>query len=252
MLYRQVEAICATIDQLPNLPPQAFVQQIAAAAPETVEQLVSETRRQGRPLQRDDAVKAVSAVGFTLVKAIPRTARAMAEKSQDQRVHPARRCAIAGILAYLVQPRDIIPDDAPGYYGYLDDTILLHAGLIEYCDTLPQGYDQNFLVHIIGYGIGLLPALARPAVQLVVGSMSQVVQLFGMMGPEIALVTLAQIVANPLQASSAASAPAGFSPQPARDYQRGHWSGGAYFENGNVIMGGGGPALIDGQLFIPG
>jgi hypothetical protein len=38
---------------------------------------------------------------------------------------------------------------------------------------------------------------------------------------------------------------------PSRNYGGGHWSGGNYFEGNNVIMGGGGPSLINGQLYIP-
>jgi uncharacterized membrane protein YkvA (DUF1232 family) len=186
------------------------------------------------------------------IRSIPQTARAMAAKVQDRRVPAERRVAIASVLAYLVQPHDIIPDDAPGHYGYLDDAILLHAGLVAYLDTLSGKTEPSASVKIAQFAIGLTPPAARPLLQAGISSMSQLVQLLAMAGPQIAEGTLAQIVANPLQASAGVAAPPGFSPRPARDYAAGHWSGGNYFEGNNVIMGGGGPALIDGQLFIPG
>jgi uncharacterized membrane protein YkvA (DUF1232 family) len=200
-----------------------------------------------------EAARPLALAAYAYIKGVPGIARAMVGKVKDRRVHAARRCAVASVLAYLVQPHDIIPDNAPGCYGYLDDAILLHAGLAEYLDTLPApGMDADAHARAVQFLIGLTPAAARPTLQQGVASMSQVVQLLSVMDPGIAEGTLAIIVANPLQASSnVAGPPGGFSPRSGRDYSKGHWSGGAYFEGNNVIMSGG-PSLIDGQLFIPG
>ena len=251
MLYKLVERICADIDRLDLGLFGGLAEPIQEAAPDTIA-FIRDSRKRGKKLTYDEVAKTQALVAFTFIKSIPRTARAMVDKVKDRRVHAARRCAVASVLAYLVQPHDIIPDDAPGYYGYLDDAILLHAGLVEYLDTLPAGSNADSQARMVNYLIALTPEHVRPALQLAVSSMSQVVQILSMMGPEIAEGTLAQIVANPLQASSTVAAPPGFSPRAARDYGGGHWSGGNYFEGNNVIMGGGGPALIDGQLFIPG
>jgi hypothetical protein len=254
MLYQLIERICTDIDKLPavGVGEPALAQQIAQAAPEAVEQIIAYNKTQGKKLTKDAAAKTLALLGFTLIRGIPRTARAMVAKVQDRSVPAARRAAVASVLAYLVQPHDVIPDDAPGYYGYLDDAILLNAGLVAYLDTLPAGTDASGTIKLVEFAIGLTPPQARPMLQLGVSTMSQLVQMLAMVGDEIAEFTLMQIVANPLQASSAVSPPSGFRPGPVRDYGGGHWSGGNYFEGNNVIMGGGGPSLIDGQLFIPG
>jgi hypothetical protein len=58
-----------------------------------------------------------------------------------------------------------------------------------------------------------------------------------------------QILDNP-EGVTAPQAPMGFQMPNMSPPGVGHWSGGAYFEGGNVVMPGG-PSLIDGQLYIP-
>ena len=41
-------------------------------------------------------------------------------------------------LLYLVQPQDLIPDDAPGGYGFLDDCVLLHAARLAHLTQFPN------------------------------------------------------------------------------------------------------------------
>ncbi len=253
MLFQLVERICAKIDALPEgaYGEPVLAQQIAQNAPDTIKEFISANRGAGTNVTPEQAARICAALAFTMIRSIPRIARAMVAKVQDRRVPAERRAAIASVLAFLVQPHDFIHDDTAAQYGYLDDAILLNAGLVAYLDTLPA-QDASATVRMVGLAIQLTPAPVRPALLAGVSSLSQLVQMLAMMGPEIAEGTLSQIVAYPLQASAAVAAPAGFSPQPARNYGAGHWSGGAYFEGNNVIMGGGGPALIDGQLFIPG
>lgn len=40
----------------------------------------------------------------------------------------ALRCALSGVLSYFVRRQDIVPDDSPGGYGYIDDSVLIRAG----------------------------------------------------------------------------------------------------------------------------
>jgi uncharacterized membrane protein YkvA (DUF1232 family) len=253
MLYTLVDRVCAELDAVPIGIDPELAEEIRAAAPEAVAKTREWNRQQGRKMTEVEAARPLALVAQTYIKGVPSIARAMVEKAKDRRAHAARRCAVASVLAYLVQPHDIIPDNAPGCYGYLDDAILLHAGVAEYLDTLPTPtMDADAHARVAQVLIGLAPAAARPALQQGVSSMSQVVQLLSMMDSDIAEGTLAMIVANPLQASSnVAAPPRGFSPRSGRDYSKGHWSGGAYFEGNNVVMSGG-PSLIDGQLFIPG
>lgn len=173
-------------------------------------------------------------------------------RASDRSVAANRRCALVGVLAYVVQPHDLIPDDAPGGYGYLDDVILLRAGLVQYLDVLPiPGTSTQTETVYISLLIRIAPPAVRPLLQQAVSTMSMGVQLMGMLEPEIAEFMLAQIIANPLQ-MAAPAAPQGFVPRPMPNYQQGFFGqSGAYIEGNNISFPGG-AGLYDGQLFIPG
>lgn len=87
-----------------------------------------------------DATARLSAVLLDLVKEIPVIVAALREAVERRSTHPAVRCAMAGALAYLVQPRDLIPDDLPGGFGFVDDSLILRATVCEYFDALPAGF----------------------------------------------------------------------------------------------------------------
>jgi hypothetical protein len=185
-----------------------------------------------------------------MIRGLPPLARQMAAKVQDRSISSARRCAAAGVLAYFVQPHDLIADDAPGGYGFLDDTILVRAGMLEYLNLVASpGGSADSERNMLGMLAGLTPAPVRPALQQMVTTMAAGVQILGMLEGPIAEMILAQIIANPLQPVGP-PAPHGFAPRPPASLDRGRWSSGAYFEGNNVVIPGG-PSLINGELFIP-
>ncbi len=193
---------------------------------------------------------AIATQVLVYIKDIPAIAEMMIDKVRKRSTDPALRCALVGVLAYLVQPRDLIPDDTPGWYGYVDDSAILRAGLIEYLNVLPphatEAEKQRNTLQMFG---SIIPLDLVPALQLAIEGMSMTFQLLRMLPPQLLEITTEQAIANPLQ-MVAPQAPAGFAPSMPPSFGGGHWSGGAYFEGGNVIMPGG-PSLIDGQLFIP-
>jgi len=87
-----------------------------------------------------ETVDRLSVVLLGLVKEIPVIVGALREAVVKRSTHPAVRCAMAGALAYLVQPRDLIPDDLPGGFGFIDDSLILRATVCEYFDALPEGF----------------------------------------------------------------------------------------------------------------
>jgi len=252
MLYKLVDNICAHVDgiSLADVGPE-LEEQIREAAPDAIKQLIKENKKQDKKVTQDQAAKTLTITAFAYIKGLSGVARFMVQKVEDRRVHASRRCAVASVLAYLVQPHDIIPDDAPGGYGFLDDVVMLRAGLVEYLDTLPQPeMDADYEGKVVDLLVSLTPQDARAALLQGVSSMSQLVQLISTMDPANAEGMLAQIVANPLQASSTIAGQ-GFTPRAGQSYSGGSWSNGAYVEGNNVVISGG-PSLIEGQLFIPG
>lgn len=252
MLLQLVEQTCVEIDRLDvaKAMPQ-LAAQIGESAGDSVRRFLKEQRQQVKKGSEAAAGVVLAGVAIMCVKAIPGIARQLLQRMNDGRVPAARRCGVATVLAYLVQPHDVLHDTLPAGYGYLDDAILLRAGLVQYLDTLPKGQPSaEAESHVVGLLISLTPVAVRPLLQQAVATMSLAVQVFSMMEPAMAEFTIAQIVANPLQLTPPA-APPGFSPQPVRSFEQGFWGrSGAYIEGENIIMPGGG-GLINGQVFIP-
>lgn len=252
-LYQMLDNVCnriAALDLQRDAP--AMLQQIRRARPDLTARL-DESIARGSAKEKASAQTVALAMGsyvLHLIKDIPAIVRTMVDTVNDPSTDPSVRCAVVGLLAYLVQPHDLIPDDAPGGYGFVDDAALLRAGLIEYLRLLPPNpteseKQQNLLQSFAS----LVPVSTLPALQQAVQGMSMAFQLLRMLPAELIELTTQQMLMNPLQAAPP-QAPAGFTPHAMPSLGGGHWSGGAYFEGNNVIMPGG-PSLIDGQLFIP-
>jgi len=253
MLLQLVEQTCTSIESLNDGEAlQLMNQQIRRAAPDSIQRFIERTRSQGGKTPNENAAAVVLAgVALFLVKAIPAQARQMAARINDRRVDVAKRCAIASVLAYLVQPHDMIPDGTPGGYGFIDDAIFLRAGIVQYLQIFPSAdttAEQES--DVVGLLISMTPPSIRDQFPIALGAMGTTVQIFGMLGPQVAEMSLAQLIANPLQLQRP-SAPRGFSPSIPSNFERGFWGrGGAYIEGNDIVMPGG-PSLINGQLFIP-
>lgn len=183
-----------SLDPASSLGP--FTGALIAARPDLHDEL---TDRLGADGART-ASTALARVQLDLVIQIPTLAEAMRQAVEARTVHPAVRCAMVGALAYLVQPRDLIPDDAPGGYGYVDDCLILRATLGEYFDALPAGFaDPDTERQRL-----LLLAAAAPAHRLALfqGAVDGVWHLFQRlvaMSPDEADQTADGIIAEPLR-----------------------------------------------------
>ena len=253
MLFQLLDQVCADIGRIKvDEAMTALTPVVQRNCPDLAGEWSAQIKAQGGPAGPDAGVTGVALFALVSILGAPALTKKMAEKIGDRSVSAGRRCALASVLAYVVQPHDLIPDDAPGGYGYLDDVILLRAGLVQYLNVLPQpelGTEKETVV--ISFLIRAAPPAVRPLLQQAVSTMSLAVQLMEMLEPGIAEFMLAQIIANPVQ-MTAPAAPQGFVPRPMPNYQQGFFGrSGAYVE-GNNIMFAGGPSLIDGQLFIPG
>ncbi len=128
-LYDLTDRVVGRIASLdPAVEVPRFAEELRRARPDLVGKLGGETA--GR----------LSAVLLGLVKEIPVIVEAVREVAAKRSTHPTVRCAMVGALAYLVQPRDLIPDDSPGGFGFVDDSLILRATVSEYFDALPAGF----------------------------------------------------------------------------------------------------------------
>ena len=253
-LVQQTVAQIILLDRKSSVP--QFAQQIRDTAPDTIERLLAERKRGGTRSTAKEAANALADSALICVKAIPQVVGQLTQRLEDKRLPAHRRAAIASILEYLVQPHDFIPDDAPGGYGYLDDAILLRAGVVEYLDTLPNGSKSaESESNIVGLLISLAPEDIREEIEEATTNVSRIVQFSNASAQQDASNLLAQFLQNPM-AAFAKMAPA-FAAAPAfgafnqRNFQQGFWGkSGAYIEGDNFILPGGG-GLINGEVFIP-
>src|SRR5690349_24812719 len=151
-LYRMLDEVCREIDALDlQRDAPAMLEQIRRARPDFATRLDAataaleakgRTRASARTATHLVAVAMASFV-ISKVKEIPAMVKTLVDAANDRSTDAAVRCAVLGALAYVVQPRDIIPDDAPGGYGFVDDAVLLRTGLIEYLNLLPPNPTQD-------------------------------------------------------------------------------------------------------------
>jgi uncharacterized membrane protein YkvA (DUF1232 family) len=76
------------------------------------------------PLDRLGALLLARAL-LRLVLELPEHATEMLALGEDARTPPHVRAALLRALSYLVQPAELVHDDAPGGYGYVDDCIVV-------------------------------------------------------------------------------------------------------------------------------
>ncbi len=84
------------------------------------------------------AAERLSQSYLSLISDIPWYVHTLSAAAKDPHMEGGYRAAILGSLAYLVQPRDLIPDDLPGGFGFIDDCLLLHVTTMECIAYLPR------------------------------------------------------------------------------------------------------------------
>ncbi|MBW2278988.1 MAG: DUF1232 domain-containing protein [Deltaproteobacteria bacterium] len=138
-LYQLIEEVADRIEALdpgPGADRDAFAKQLLEARQDLFAQL--EGGADGEASRRASAALASCMLG--LIKDIPVIAEAMLHAIDRRSAEPAVRCALAGALAYLVRLKDLLPDDLPGGFGYIDDCVILRATATEFLDFLPSGF----------------------------------------------------------------------------------------------------------------
>jgi uncharacterized membrane protein YkvA (DUF1232 family) len=138
-LYTLIDDVVRRID---GLDPSAgsdvreFSRQLLEARADLFEQLAGD--RLAPEARR--AAELLASGMIEVIKEIPGIVEAMLGAIDRRTTEPAVRSALTGALAYLVQPRDLLPDDLPGGFGFIDDCMILRATVSEFIDFLPAGF----------------------------------------------------------------------------------------------------------------
>lgn len=112
---------------------------------------------------------------------------------------PALRLMQVAALAYLVNPGDLLPDDMPGGYGFVDDSIVLRAIAV----TVPPLYGMDAAqvarerLVIDFHGLCIPRAIAPELVRAVQAS-TALVQMLGFLPPALVEGSIQSLLDDPL------------------------------------------------------
>jgi uncharacterized membrane protein YkvA (DUF1232 family) len=210
MLFEKLDQICSRIDSLD------IKREAEAFAKEMLRNNSQKERKEGPPNDEQILVsmETLAMLALANIKGIPAKIRTLRELVDDPKTPGAMRTTILSALAYVVQPRDIVPDDAPGGYGYLDDLIIVLAILTEVgrAKKWPQEQLKKLEGGLTAFSRYLAPDKLKE-VQAAVNFVATLFQLMEKVPKALLAMTDKAIIANPLGAATPAM-PAGFTPVP--------------------------------------
>ncbi len=197
-LVHKVSKRISALDSLEDAP--AFVDTWLQHRPEQRERAFPE---ETDPHNRETMFQMFAAGALTIIKRMPQMMDVMLERLHSTDEDPAVQCAVATVLAYIVQPRDLIPDDAPGGYGFVDDAILLHAGFLDILSMEPP-HAERFRTQeeYLSFVSSFAPKDVMAELQHTVESLEATMAVFRMLPAEALEVTTRIIVDEPLRVST--------------------------------------------------
>ena len=259
MLFRMVEQTCERLDALDvQRDTPAMLRQILAVRPQHETGALVDAAAlalDGVPVDELRAVlsgaeKKVAAMMVTRVKESAAVARRMVDFIRGDEVSLHVQVGLVIALLYFVDPQDLVPDSAAGGYGFVDDAVLLRAGLVEVAHELPPDpLRDHKLSDDISMFASVLPPRVVPVLERMVMELQGIVRTLRGNQPGLLSMLRDQIIST----GALANIPA--VPRDARisgifgfpSSGAGRWECGVYFEGRNIIVPGG-PSLIDGKV----
>lgn len=162
--------------------------------------------------------------------------------------HPIR-FAIASSLSYFVNPKDLIPDNTSGGYGFIDDYVILRAAHIEYMNLLGNTERAASSNQLINFSTLFMSPEVIPKIKNTVELLSTSIQMCNVLPEDVLIYMIDLYILNPIQASTQQpQAPEGFNVIPHVNFDRteaGHWQ----VANGNMFFGTQ-AAIYNGEVIV--
>jgi uncharacterized membrane protein YkvA (DUF1232 family) len=136
---------------------------------------------------------------LALVREVPGMVEAVVSTLDTPTEPPALRLMQVAALAYLVNPGDLLPDDMPAGYGFVDDSIVLRAMAV----TVPPLYGMDAAqvarerLVIDFHGMCIPQAIAPELVRSVQAS-TTLVQMLGFLPPALVEGSIEKLLQEPL------------------------------------------------------
>jgi len=162
--------------------------------------LKSELKAQGIAVdQHEKSFLALSAAQITVIKGIPAITTEMSKVLQAGSAEPAYRCVLAASLAYLVQPHDLLPDDLPGGYGFVDDSLLLHEACALSWEISGDKARADEKRKIFQFIFIFVPDGKQQLFQNAISGLAMTLNIMRSLDPMLAEMTTQTLIANPMQ-----------------------------------------------------
>ena len=197
MLYQLLDSVCSRIDKLDaDIEAPRFAAQVRKMRP------TFETELKTKGIAEDQLEKTIlvlSAAQVMVIKGIPAIAGEMRNMLQSGRGEPAFRCVLAASLAYFVQPRDLLSDDLPGGYGFVDDALLLHEACALSWEITGDRARADEKRKIFQFVFMAVPDGSREQFQSAISGLAMTLNIMRSLDPMMAEMTTNMLIANPLQ-----------------------------------------------------
>ena len=258
-LLNQVTRQVASLDVETNAP--TFAAQIRRARPELIPEFLAfmgaeKAIKKNREKLIENLLRKFARGYLHRIREIPDMVKLMIDKINDPQTDAPTRCAVTSALCYLVQPHDLIPDDAPGGYGFVDDCILLRASLREYMRLVMRsggvmGEPEQEGNLLLAFAV-CIPAVQIPVFEQAIGSISMAMQFWRSADPDIVEFVTTAMMANPLMSAAPQLPQDPFHFDSGSPSVRMMSGGGSIYTEGSDISimfpGGGSASLVGGQL----
>jgi hypothetical protein len=197
MLFQLLDKLNARIDKMSlATEPAKFAAQLRKMRPTLADELKSQGVTQD---QLDPVILVLSTGLVNVIKGIPTIAGEMRKMLQEGTGEPAFRCVLAASLAYLVQPQDLLPDDLPGGYGFIDDALLLHETCALSWEVAGDKKRAEETRKIFQFIFISVPDGSRAQFQNAISGMAMTLNIMRSLDPMAAEMTTQMLIANPLQ-----------------------------------------------------
>lgn len=147
----------------------------------------------------EKSLLALSVAQLFIIKGLPAIGGELSKILQSSSVDTSFRCVVAASLAYFVQPRDLLPDDLPGGYGFVDDALFLHEACAlswELAGDMPRAEEKRKIFQFI---FNFVPDGSRELFQREIRGLALTLNIMRTLGPAVAEMTTQTLIANPLQ-----------------------------------------------------
>ncbi len=212
MLFKEVNKVIKIIEKIdPNKDSPAFYNEMIRNCAKTLDPFRNKPDLDG---VQQFVLQALAAGCITnLIVPLPGKIKQIRNLAQDSSCPLAARCVLAGTLGYLVQPNDLIPDNAKGGYGFVDDSVLIHSVHAEYLSVFQlNSEEKKKSAELARIAAGICPPAIVGPLNTAITGITIGFQLFPQLPTQVLETTLQQIIANPYQATMQNAVPQGVQP----------------------------------------